>query len=704
MVEGELHLDDTISDITCPSCNSRFSLSGEETATAASLTGKFIAHFECRDVLGEGAFGTVYKAWDSQLERFVAIKVPREGRVNRDSTKSFLREARSAAGIKHPNVVQVFEVGTIDESFYIVSEYIEGISLSLWLRENPLSVIDAAKLMIKICDAVQAAHDSGVIHRDLKPGNILMDASRAPHVTDFGLAKRDDGGEVTVTQHGKVLGTPAYMSPEQASGDTRHIDSVSDVYSLGVIFYQMVSGHRPFEATDSRTLMYRILSEEPRAPRKTVKTIPIDAETICLKAIEKIRQNRYQSAAALRDDLIRFVDGKPIHARPISFAERTLRLIRRNKLSSTAFAAALIFLVATLFQTVSKGTLQETLKNMPAPLVKRVSITYEAQGGQKSAEPDWAVIPLDEATRLPKLEERQVFRKTAKLELDLKPAEYFISIAVPGVGFHEVYRFLPEDTEVSSGQLFNHQAWFTQEDGSVVWPPIVVLPEDKVVASMVLVNGGTFLMGDDSPFLPKHERTVETFFVDPTEVTAGDYTSISQLPFRYEYPRGDYPIVLVSWDSATAYAELVGKRLPREYEFEYLATGLGKFEYPSGSEADYDTEIWTYDAAGVPETDSVKGFPIFGIHSNVAEWTDSLQDLYPGLSADIEFRDPEYARMTNLFRNRVVRGGPVTIGPNNRLDNIPNTTPRKRSSWDIKTQDSEIGFRCVRSQRPHFLD
>ena len=204
--------NDQTEALTCPSCQSKISLSTDSTTTHIPIEGLAIGNLELQQIVGEGAFGTVYKAWDRNLQRAVAIKLPRQDRVRNDAGKSFLREARAAARIQHPNVVQVYEVGQAEHGFYIVSEFIEGITLSEWLKIRDLAPEAAAQLMITICRAVQAAHDAEVIHRDLKPGNVLMDTSNTPHVADFGLA-RQGGTEITVTHEGRIVGTPAYMSP-----------------------------------------------------------------------------------------------------------------------------------------------------------------------------------------------------------------------------------------------------------------------------------------------------------------------------------------------------------------------------------------------------------------------------------------------------------------------------------------------------------
>jgi serine/threonine-protein kinase len=257
-------------------------------------------------------------ARDITLDRVVALKMPHKSNLSPLEAESFLREVRATAQLHHPNIVRMQEMGVGDRIF-MVSDLVSGPTLSQRLLEHPLSDVQAARLCATLADALQHAHEAGVVHRDLKPAHVLIDAQGAPHLIGFGLAKARDVREFSGDR--QVLGTPAYMSPEQAAGDYARVDGRSDVYSLGVILYELLTGRRPFSGEPVMMLM----RQSPPPPRKIKKTIPRDLEAICLKALEKDLARRYQTAKDMGDDLRRFLEGKPSIARNASFIERAWR-------------------------------------------------------------------------------------------------------------------------------------------------------------------------------------------------------------------------------------------------------------------------------------------------------------------------------------------------------------------------------------------
>lgn len=298
--------------------------------------------YELLGELGRGGMGVVFKARQKDLDRPVAIKMILGSQLASDDLIArFHAEARAAAKLQHPHIVQVYETGSLHGLHYFAMQYVEGYSLEQWIRDERMRQEQGVRMLADIAQAVEVLHQHGILHRDLKPANVLIDAAGHAYLSDFGLAKcLQEAGPQTVT--GAVVGTPSYMSPEQAMGQ-KEVGPLSDVYSLGAILYEMLTGRPPFREETPLDTLVQVVESEPTLPHQLNPRIPRSLEYICLKCLEKDPTRRYPSAAALADDLERFLHGDPVEARPANAWQRVLRWSRREPaLSSRLGALALV--------------------------------------------------------------------------------------------------------------------------------------------------------------------------------------------------------------------------------------------------------------------------------------------------------------------------------------------------------------------------
>ncbi len=305
--------------------------------------------YELLEEIARGGMGVVWKARQISLNRTVALKMILAGKLASETeVQRFRREAEAAANLQHPNIVAIHEVREQDGQHYYSMDYIEGRDLAAIVSENgPLPPERAADCVKTIAEAVHFAHQRGTLHRDLKPQNVLMDAAAVPHITDFGLAKfiaRDE----SLTQTGAAMGSPSYMPPEQAVGHLDQIGPHSDVYSLGAILYELLTGRPPFRAETAMATMRLVMESDPVAPRKINHSLPPDLETICLKCLEKNPARRYNSARALAEDLGRFLKHEPIQAVPVSPVRKAESWLRRHPWTLVAAGSSIVMVLAGL--------------------------------------------------------------------------------------------------------------------------------------------------------------------------------------------------------------------------------------------------------------------------------------------------------------------------------------------------------------------
>src|SRR5881296_2923833 len=309
--------------------NAHASPDSKTTAQAAELLGE-LGDYELLEEVGRGGQGVVFRARQKSLNRTVALKVINLGQwASKAHLKRFRLEAEAAARLEHPGIVPIHEVDERDGSCYFSMKFVEGGQLDEVVRRTPISIRQAAELIVKVARTVHYAHEHGILHRDIKPGNILLDANGEPHLTDFGLARLVEHGS-TVTGSLEVMGTPSYMAPEQAVGNNAAVGKATDVYGLGAVLYELLTGHPPFAGGTTYETIHLLLDSEPRQPRLWNRKVDRDLSAVCLKCLEKGPRHRYASALALAEDLERWLRHEPIRAKRSGFFTHVRKWVHRN--------------------------------------------------------------------------------------------------------------------------------------------------------------------------------------------------------------------------------------------------------------------------------------------------------------------------------------------------------------------------------------
>ena len=382
---------------------------------------RYFGDYELLEEIARGGMGVVFKARQINLNRTVALKMILAGQfAGQEDVQRFYIEAEAAANLDHPGIVPIFEIGEHQGQHYFSMGYVEGESLSHKVGDGPLPPHEAAELVRKICDAMAYAHERGVIHRDLKPANILIERNGQPKVTDFGLAKKTEA-DSNLTGTGQILGTPAYMPPEQASGKT-DVGPLADVYSLGAILYCLLTGRPPFQASNPMDTLLQVLNRDPVPLRILTPQIPRDLETICLKCLRKESSKRYESAFELAAELQRYLDGKPIHARPVGNLERGWRWCKRNTaLAVTGTIATLLLLTISFAGPIAAYTQAKLRQDADKKSAEAVDALYDLTtsfglSADSQGDASQALLWFSEANKLPVVDSRKQVEGQLRLE------------------------------------------------------------------------------------------------------------------------------------------------------------------------------------------------------------------------------------------------------------------------------------------------
>ncbi|WP_013627838.1 serine/threonine protein kinase [Rubinisphaera brasiliensis] len=627
---------------------------------------RMLGRFELYAKVGSGGFGEVWRAYDPRLKRTVAIKIMDPQTTTVSDLDMARHEASVAAQLNHPNIVSLHEFVDDDEATYLVSEYINGSDLRMFLQQGRVSQKMAVDICRQIARGLQHAHDQGIVHRDIKPGNILITHEEMPKLTDFGIARWSQADR-TISDSRKMIGTVVYMSPEQVLCSKAKPES--DVYSLGVVLFELLTGKPPFTGTPDK-IMHGHRSVSAGFSAEDRKRIPRDLQTICLKALHKRVCDRYHSAAEFADDLDRFANGQPPKARRLNRLQRAWRrVLRRPVQTLVTLASMALFLSGLAFLNyeppVDDGRREITIESTPVG----AEVTVERR---------------DDKTFVPQRSNADILMKTPG-KLRLKPGHYRVSGYDRASGqVIQVDRFVPEVDDRVVRQGTRNLLWLMDGE-DMKWPVIEIFPQGTP-DSLVLIKGGTVRMVDPAnPAAGEQDIHVTDFYISSREFSVEDLfkirpelRKIPEIDYLLGY-QGDDPLRPLFRDWALHWAEHYGCRLPSEVEYQYL---MQQIKVPEGWQRShglrYENASWDY----LPQYPAVEG-----VVTGLAEWTGS----YP-LSLSPENNEPTFIRTPKSWG--VVWGGNVSAED---LKAIADPDHRFRLIANRFGQHRGLGFRLARS-------
>jgi len=627
----------------------------------SGLIGQNFGRYEILELLGSGGMATVYKAYDRRLEREVAIKVIRREAFPPDEMdlllKRFEREAKSLGRLSHPNIVGVIDYGDYEGLPYLVMVYLSGGTLKDRLG-HPLPWRDAIQMILPIAHALEYVHSQNIINRDVKPSNILMTETGQPMLTDFGLVKlfgQQEKTGTTLTSSGTGLGTPDYMAPEQWTGEPT---AQSDLYSLGVVLYEMITGHRPYTADTPAGVLLKQATESLPLPKLYVPDLPKNVESVLLKALAKEPANRYPDMHVFIEELRNLLAGREVLASSIKTSQ---------------------------------------LRDQMTGKVKRDQVAVPQPGTERKIFPILAIAAVGIFVLLIVL--------GGGYWLFSNP-QIFSPVATP------TRKVLPSPTELPPTQTLPPPTITPTEKASLpTETPVPVEIRDAKNVPMRLVPAGEFTMGSDDTgdvgSRPAQEVYVDAFYIDKFEITNEMYDacvyavecrkprqggSATRNTYFANPVYANFPVLYVDWKMANAYCEWRGARLPTEAEWEKAARGTDARLYPWGNE-EPDCSLANHVgcvADTTPVDQHEKGQSIYGVYGmsgNVWEWTSSLFRPYPYDATDGR-EDPD------VLNERIARGGSWhTFGGNSG-----NVRVDTRLKLDPGYFGGYVGFRCVISK------